>query len=53
MAYLSTIATRAEERAYKRMRLVMESAHRTLHNRMHSMGIYHDHDPASSHPEHS
>jgi len=43
IAYLDTVGTRAEDRAYKRMRLVLESAHRTLHNRMHQEGHYHDH----------
>ncbi len=41
LAYLDTVGTRAEDRAYKRMRLVLESAHRTLHNRMHQEGHYH------------
>ncbi len=52
LAYLDTIGTRAEERAYKRMRLVLESAHRGLHNRMHKMGYYHDHTPVTDHLEH-
>ena len=43
MAYLETIGTRAEEQVYQRMRLVLESAHRTLHNRMHQAGHYHEH----------
>jgi hypothetical protein len=43
MAYLDTVGTRAEDLAYKRMRLVLESAHRTIHNRMHQQGHYHDH----------
>jgi hypothetical protein len=43
LAYLDTIGTRADDRAYKRMRLVLTSAHRTLHNRMHQAGAYHDH----------
>ncbi len=45
IAYLDTVGTRAEDRVYKRMRLVLESAHRTLHNRMHQEGHYHDHSP--------
>ncbi len=52
LAYLDTVGTRAEERAYKRMRLVLESAHRRLHNRMHQAGYYHDHNVAEDHPEH-
>jgi len=52
MAYLDTVGTRAETRAYKRMRLVLESAHRSLHNRMHQQGIYHAHTPTTDHREH-
>jgi len=52
LAYLDTVGTRAEDRAYKRMRLVLESAHRTLHNRMHHLGYYHDHSPVEDHADH-
>jgi hypothetical protein len=52
LAHLDTVGTRAEDVAYKRMRLVLTSAHRTLHNRMHQQGYYHDHTPAANHPEH-
>ena len=52
LAYLDTIGTRAEDRAYKRMRLVLTSAHRSLHNRMHQMGTYHDHTVVADHAEH-
>ena len=52
LAYLDTVGTRAEDHAYKRMRLVLESAHRSLHNRMHRLGYYHDHTPVEDHPEH-
>ena len=45
IAYLDTVGTRAEDRVYRRMRLVLESAHRTLHNRMHQEGHFHDHPP--------
>jgi hypothetical protein len=51
LAYLDTVGTRAEDRAYKRMRLVLESAHRSLHNRMHQQGYYHDHNPVTDHSE--
>ena len=47
IAYLDTVGTRTEDRVYKRMRLVLESAHRTLHNRLHQEGHYHDHAPRS------
>jgi hypothetical protein len=52
MAYLDTVGTRAEDRIYKRMRLVLESAHRTLHNRMHQQGNYHEHTQANEHAAH-
>jgi hypothetical protein len=52
MAFLDTIGTRAEDQAYKRMRLVLESAHRGLHNRMHALGYFHEHTPVEDHPEH-
>ncbi len=49
MAFLDTVGTRAEDRACKRMRLVLEAAHRTLHNRMHQAGHYHEHNPVTEH----
>jgi hypothetical protein len=52
LAYLDTVGTRADDRAYKRMRLVLTSAHRTLHNRMHQLGYYHGHTPVTDHPAH-
>jgi hypothetical protein len=52
LAYLDTVGTRAEDTAYKRMRLVLQSSHRTLHNRMHQLGYYHGHTPVTDHPEH-
>jgi len=52
LAYLDTVGTRADDVAYKRMRLILVSAHRSLHNRMHQRGYYHDHTPVTDHPEH-
>ena len=52
LAYLDTIGTRAEDKSYKRMRLVLTSAHRELHNRMHRMRHYHEHTVAEDHAEH-
>jgi hypothetical protein len=52
LAYLDTVGTRAETAAYKRMRLVLESAHRGLHNRMHQAGHYHEHTTAQDHEGH-
>jgi hypothetical protein len=52
MAYLDTVGTRAEDRAYKRMRLALASAHRGLHNRLHQQGYYHKHAPTNEHAAH-
>ena len=52
LAYLDTVGTRAEDEAYKRMRLVLTSAHRSLHNQMHQLGYGHAHTPVTDHPEH-
>jgi len=49
MAYLDTVSTKAEVKRYKEMRMVLESAHRSLHNRMHQMGQFHDHSVLQSH----
>ena len=43
LAYVDTIGTRASDLAYKRMRLVLVSAYRSMHNRIHEAGYYHDH----------
>jgi hypothetical protein len=53
LAYLDTVGTRAETAAYRRMRLVLESAHRGIHNRLHAQGHFHRHIPAEDHPEHN
>ncbi len=52
LAYLDTLATRADTEAFKRMMLVLTSAHRSLHNRLHQQGTMHDHTPATNHEEH-
>ena len=52
LAYLDTVGTRASDVVYKRMRLVLTSAQRSLHNRMHQSGFYHDHTPVTDHQEH-
>ena len=49
LAYLDTVGTRAEDRAYKRMRLVLTASHRRLHNRLHEAGYFHEHIPAENH----
>ena len=52
MAFLDTTGTRADTKAYKRMRMVLTAAHRSLHNRMHHQGVFHNHTPTDDHPEH-
>ena len=52
MNFIDTIGTRADTSAYRRMRLVLMSAHRSLHNRLHKQGVFHDHIPVADHPEH-
>ena len=52
LAYLDTVGTRRDDMTYKRMRLVLEGAHRTLHNRMHCQGQYHDHNVMQNHSGH-
>jgi hypothetical protein len=49
LAFLDTIGTRADDEACKRMRLVITSAHRRLHNRMHEQGFMHRHNPWNEH----
>jgi len=53
LAYMDTIGTRADDVAHKRMQLILTSAHRTLHNRMHQLGYYHGHTPVLNHSEHN
>lgn len=48
-AYVSTIATRAEEKVYKQLLMTLTSAHRALHNRLHRAGIYHKHTVMDDH----
>ncbi len=52
LAFVDTVGTRAETRRYREMRLVLESAHRRLHSRMHEAGHYHDHTPPEEHATH-
>jgi hypothetical protein len=52
LVYLDTVGTRAETAAYQRMRLVLTSAYRSLHNRLHQAGHFHEHAPATDHAEH-
>jgi hypothetical protein len=52
LAYLDTVGTRKSDAARKRMRLVLTSAHRDLHNRLHQAGHFHQHTPVDDHPAH-
>ena len=52
LAYLDTIGTRAETAIYKRMRMRLTAAHRSLHNRMHEKGHDHVHTQPHDHKEH-
>jgi hypothetical protein len=52
IAYLDTVGTRSDEKARKRMRLILTSAHRKLHNEMHQQGRDHTHTAVDDHPEH-
>jgi hypothetical protein len=52
LAYLDTVGTRKDDEIYKRMRLVLTTAHRSLHNRMHNPGYYHHHSPVDDHDLH-
>lgn len=47
-----TVGTRAEDAVYKRMRMSLTTAYRKLHNQLHQRGHYHEHTPATHHPEH-
>ncbi len=49
LAYLDTIGTRADDIRYKKMRMVLQSAYRTLHHRMHLAGYFHGHTPVDEH----
>jgi hypothetical protein len=52
IAYVDTIAPRAEARRFRQLRATLETAYNRLHNRMHAAGIYHNHplhDPGQPH----
>ena len=54
IAFIDTVATRAEAKAYKTVKMTLTAAHRELHNRMHNAGMFHDHSPVDKHdhPDH-
>jgi hypothetical protein len=49
LAYLDTVGGRADETAYKRMRMRLTSVYRQLHNEMHQQGHYHEHTHITEH----
>lgn len=51
-AYISTLATKAEESIYKKLLMDLTSAHRALHHRMHHAGIHHHHNVVNDHHHH-
>ncbi|WP_216624979.1 CehA/McbA family metallohydrolase [Paenibacillus foliorum] len=48
-AYVKSLATKADDRAYKHLLMTLTAAHRALHNRMHQHGVMHLHTPADDH----
>jgi hypothetical protein len=52
MTYLEVLGTRAQQERYRQMKLALSSVHRSLHNRLHAAGVFHQHVPASDHGEH-
>jgi hypothetical protein len=43
IAYVDTIAPRAEARRFRELRATLETAYARLHHRMHTAGLYHRH----------
>jgi len=54
IAFIDTVSTKAQAKAYKAIKMTLTAAHRGLHNRMHNAGMYHDHSPLDEHehPDH-
>jgi len=54
IAFVDTVATKAQANAYKAVKMTLTAAHRELHNRMHNAGVFHDHSPLDEHehPDH-
>ena len=55
IAFIDTVATKAQAKAYKAVKMTLTNAHRALHNRMHNMGVFHEHTPMDKHdhPDHT
>lgn len=54
IAFIDTVSTKAQAMAYKAAKMTLTAAHRSLHNKMHNAGYYHDHSPMDEHkhPDH-
>ena len=54
IAFIDTVATKAQAKAYKAVKMTLTAAHRSLHNRMHNAGMFHNHSPVDKHdhPDH-
>lgn len=52
MAYIDTVGTRADDKRYKEMRMLLQSSYDRLHRRMHEAGLDHDHSVATDHSAH-
>jgi len=49
LAYVDTVGTRAEDEAYKRVRMRLTAAYRKLHNELHKRGQFHEHTGGTQH----
>jgi len=49
IAYVDTLAPRVEAQRLRQVRARLESAHNRLHQRMHTLGVFHRHSPLHSH----
>ncbi|MCC6860364.1 MAG: CehA/McbA family metallohydrolase [Bryobacterales bacterium] len=51
LAYVDTVGTRAGDEVYRRIRLKLTAAYRSLHNALHQRGHFHEHTPVTRHGE--
>lgn len=49
LAYIDTVGTRAEDAAYKRVRMKLTSVYNRLHDQLHARGHYHEHNAVTGH----
>lgn len=48
-AFVRSLGTKAEKEAFNRIMHTLTSAHRALHNRMHQVGVFHEHTAVDDH----